>query len=260
MTSDVVLTAALRNNLLSLQNTQSAIDATQFRLASGKKVNSALDGPQSFFAAQTLNNRASDLTRLLDGIGQSIQVIKAADNGVQALTTLVEQADSLAANARDALAAGQAEAKVVGDRDLSGISDLTSLTGIVAGDLLTISVTDEDGNAIRLGAYSTAANSANTSANVAIAANQSIEEFVAAINDLRTEAVDDATNTANGAQVLEASLDEGGNLQIKSLNGGDFRIQFVGNAGAGGDAQDLALASDLGFNGIARLVNDGPTP
>jgi flagellin len=93
MTSDVVLTAALRSNLLSLQNTQSAIDTTQFRLATGRKVNSALDNPQSFFAAQALNNRASDLTRLLDGIGQSIQVIKAADNGVTALTKLVEQAD-----------------------------------------------------------------------------------------------------------------------------------------------------------------------
>ena len=100
MTSDVVLTAALRNNLLSLQNTQNSIDTTQFRLATGRKVTSALDGPQSFFAAQTLNNRASDLTRLLDGIGQSIQVIRAADNGVTALTTLVEQADSLAANAK----------------------------------------------------------------------------------------------------------------------------------------------------------------
>ncbi len=82
MTSDVVLTAALRNNLLSLQNTQSVIDIAQNRLSTGRKVNSALDNPQSFFASQALNNRASDLTRLLDTIGQSIQVIKAADNGI----------------------------------------------------------------------------------------------------------------------------------------------------------------------------------
>ena len=86
MTSDVVLTAALRNNLLSLQKTQTSIDKTQLNLATGRKVNSALDGPQAFFASQALNNRASDLTRLLDGIGQSIQVIKAADNGITALT------------------------------------------------------------------------------------------------------------------------------------------------------------------------------
>jgi flagellin len=54
MSSDIVLTAALRNNLLSLQSTQTNIDKTQFRLSTGKKVNSALDNPQSFFAAQTL--------------------------------------------------------------------------------------------------------------------------------------------------------------------------------------------------------------
>ena len=78
MTSDVVLTAALRSNLLSLQNTQNNIDTAQFRLSTGRKVNSALDGPQAFFASQALNNRASDLTRLLDSIGQSIQTIQAA--------------------------------------------------------------------------------------------------------------------------------------------------------------------------------------
>ena len=60
MTNDVVLTAALRANLLSLQNTQGLIDTTQYRLATGRKVNSALDNPQSFFASQALNNRASD--------------------------------------------------------------------------------------------------------------------------------------------------------------------------------------------------------
>lgn len=255
MTSDVVLSAALRNNLLSLQNTQSQIDVTQFRLATGRKINSALDGPQAFFASQALNNRASDLTRLLDSIGQSIQVIKAADNGVTALTTLVQQADSLATNAKDALAAGQAEAKVVGDEDLSGIADLAALTGVAAGDTLTFRLTDEDGESVNIGAYSTAANSAAATATVTIAANQSIEEFIAAINDIRLEAVDDASNIANGARAFEASLDEGGNLQIRTLNGGDFRVTF--GTALNTDAADLAFASDLGFGNIARLVADG---
>ena len=113
MTSDVVLTAALRNNLLSLQNTQSLIDKTQIRLATGLKVNSALDNPQNFFAAQTLSNRAGDLSRLLDGIGQSITAIKQASTSIESLTTLVEQADSIATQARDALAGGQQEARIV---------------------------------------------------------------------------------------------------------------------------------------------------
>src|ERR1700756_935904 len=100
MSNDVVLSAALRNNLLSLQDTQSSINLHQQRLATGKKVNSALDNPQSFFAAQALANRASDLSNLLDSIGQSIQVINAANNGVTALTTLINQAQSIANSAQ----------------------------------------------------------------------------------------------------------------------------------------------------------------
>ncbi len=104
MNSDVALGSAMRANLLSLQKTNALLDTTQFRLSTGKKVNSALDGAQSFFAAQSLSNRASDLSRLLDGMGQSIQTIKQADKSVTAMTKLVEQADSIAQQARDEVA------------------------------------------------------------------------------------------------------------------------------------------------------------
>lgn len=252
MTSDVVLTAALRSNLLSLQGTQSAIDITQFRLSTGRKVNSALDNPQSFFAAQALNNRASDLTRLLDSIGQSIQVIKAADNGVTALTKLVEQADSIAQSARDALAGAQAEAKAVGNRDLRDIDNLVSLPGITdAGtDILRFSITDEDGVAVNLGAFNGAA---GATADITVAANLSTEELIAAINNLNLQ-VGGAGN-AVGDQAFEASLDESGQLQIRTLNGGDFRLQFVTVAAT--DAADLALAAELGFGDSARIVGQG---
>lgn len=250
MTSDVVLTAALRNNLLSLQNTQSAIDVTQFRLATGRKVNSALDNPQSFFAAQALNNRASDLTRLLDGIGQSIQVIKAADNGVTALTQLVEQADSIAQSARDALAAGQAEAKVTGDRDLSGIDDVAALLGVANGDTLVFSVTDENGVAVNLGAFGGAA---AATATVTLNTNDSIDEILSEINNLALQ-INGAGN-AIGDQAFEASLNESGQLEIKTLNGGNFSVNFV--TAAATDVANLALAQDLGFGNVARLQADG---
>ncbi|MGZ9097040.1 MAG: flagellin N-terminal helical domain-containing protein [Micavibrio sp.] len=254
MTSDVVLSAALRTNLLSLQNTQSLVDITQNRLATGKKINSALDGPQAFFASQALTNRASDLTRLLDSIGQSIQVIKAADNGITALTKLVEQADSIAQSARDALAQGQVEAKITGDRDLRDIDDLTALPGITdaGGDILTFSLTDEDGNAVNIGAYGAAA---TPTADITIDTNDSIDELIAEINNLH---VTDGAN-ALGERAFEASLDESGNLQIKTLDGGNFSINFV-SAAAGtpeNDAGNLGLAAELGLANVARLVPDG---
>jgi flagellin-like hook-associated protein FlgL len=257
MTSDVVLTSALRQNLLSLQSTQNLIDTTQLRLATGKKVNSALDSPQSFFASEALKNRASDLNRLLDGLGQNIQVIKAADAGISALTKLVEQADSVAQSARDVLAQGQAEAKATGDRDLRGINDLTSLATITAGDTITLSATDEDGDQINVGTFSTAAASATADVAITINANDSIQNIIDRVNDLR---LDDGNGVASGAQAFEASLDEGGNLQIRTLNGGDFRAVFAGGGGVGDtDSEDLALAQSLGFGNIVRSAGDQST-
>ena len=99
--SDISLTASMRSNLLSLQNTQSLMDTTQERLSTGKKVNSALDNPSSFYTAQSLTNRASDLSALLDSMGQGIQTIKAANEGIESITEFVQQAKSVANQARD---------------------------------------------------------------------------------------------------------------------------------------------------------------
>lgn len=101
MAQDVTLTAALRTNLLSLQGTQRQMDSTQLRLATGKKVNGALDNANAFFASQSLTNRANDLTRLQDGMGQSIQVLKAADEGIKSITSYLEQMQAVAQEALD---------------------------------------------------------------------------------------------------------------------------------------------------------------
>ena len=102
--SDISLTASMRTNLLSLQNTQSLMDTTQERLSTGKKVNSAIDNPSSYYTAQNLTNRASDLEGLLDSMGQGIQTIKAANEGIEAITSFVQQAKAVANTARDTAA------------------------------------------------------------------------------------------------------------------------------------------------------------
>ena len=95
MVNDIKLTAAMTSNLLSLQGTQKLMDMTQGRLATGLKVNSAIDNPSSYFTAQGLNQRAGDLEGLLDSMGQGIQTLKAADEGIKSITKLVEQAKSI---------------------------------------------------------------------------------------------------------------------------------------------------------------------
>lgn len=99
--ADISLTASMRTTLLSLQNTQSLMDMTQERLSTGKKVNSAIDNPMSYYTAQGLTNRASDLEALLDSMGQGIQTLKAANEGIEAITSFVQQAKAVANTARD---------------------------------------------------------------------------------------------------------------------------------------------------------------
>jgi len=104
--SDIVVSAAIRNTVNAINRTQAAFDKSSLKLASGLEVNSALDNPQNFFTAQSLNNRASDLTRLLDGIGQSIRTVEESINGVQALDRLLNQAEAVVQESVKLLEAG----------------------------------------------------------------------------------------------------------------------------------------------------------
>ena len=99
--ADISLTASMRSNLLSLQQTQSLMDMTQERLSTGKKVNSAIDNPSSYYTAQSLTNRASDLSALLDSMGQAVQTIQAANEGIEAITEFANQAKAIATSAND---------------------------------------------------------------------------------------------------------------------------------------------------------------
>jgi flagellin len=94
--SNITLSAAVRQNLLSLQGTANLLATTQERLATGKKVNTALDNPTNFFTAAGLDARASDISNLLDSIGNGVQVLQAANTGITSLSALVDTAKSIA--------------------------------------------------------------------------------------------------------------------------------------------------------------------
>ncbi len=102
MGSNITLSSGIRSNLLNLQGTADLLATTQKRLSTGKKVNSALDNPNSFFTASALSNRANDLSSILDGVSNSVKTLEAADQGVKTLTTLVNTAKSIANQALQA--------------------------------------------------------------------------------------------------------------------------------------------------------------
>jgi flagellin len=97
--SGIVLSASVRQNLLSLQSTADLLATTQNRLSTGRKVNTALDNPTNYFTAQALDSRASDISNLLDGIGNGVQILQAANTGITSLQKLVDTAKSLAIQA-----------------------------------------------------------------------------------------------------------------------------------------------------------------
>jgi len=148
--SDIVLSPGVRSNLLQLQQTSDLITQTQTRLATGKRVNSALDNPINFFTAQGLSVRANDLNALLDAMSTGIDTIQAANNGITAITKLVQSAQALVSQANQtadvnvrATLAAQFNAllpqidQLAGDAGFNGVN-------LLGGNDLTITM-NEDG-------------------------------------------------------------------------------------------------------------------
>ena len=100
--NDITLSGGMRRNLANLQAVALLQARTSQRLATGLRVNSAVDDPSAFFAAQNHRSRANDLAARKDAMGEAIQTVKAADSGIKAITSLIEQAKGLAASARSA--------------------------------------------------------------------------------------------------------------------------------------------------------------
>ncbi|MPZ39960.1 MAG: flagellar protein [Rhizobiales bacterium] len=211
MASNITLSAGVRQNLLSLQNTAELMAMTQNRLATGKKVNSALDNPSNFFTSQSLGNRASDLNGLLDSIGQAQQTLKAADTGMSALTKLVESAKSIAKQAQQATQPATTYAlAVTGNAAIATDSAavLTGTLGSLTGATTLASLGVTDGQEITLG------DGTNTVTHTAAAGDD----------------IDDLLTTLNGVGGWTAAIN-GGELEV-TAGGTTETLTISGNGSA----------------------------
>ena len=195
--ADISLTASMRSNLLSLQQTQSLMDTTQERLSTGKKVNSAIDNPSSYYAAQSLTNRASDLSALLDSMGQAIQTIKAADEGISTITEFASQAKAIANSARD-----EAANKAIGSVSIdAGVTSGNTTEGV------KIRVTNADGDVeekeIKLSAEKSSA------------------------SDVKSDL---ATQLKADDSIKDAAVGADGKISITAAEG--YKVEIVGGVGA----------------------------
>jgi flagellin-like hook-associated protein FlgL len=192
--SGIVLTSSVRQNLLSLQSTADLLSTTQNRLATGNKVNSALDNPTNFFTAQGLNNRASDINNLLDSIGNGVQVLQAANTGITSLQKLVDTAKSIANQVLQAPAGYSAKSTVTSAIAAGGTAaNLVDGTTIKAGQTITF-----------------AASGALPALVVTIGASESLDQL----------------NTALAPGNITASLDSANKLVFTTTN--DFASSTIG--------------------------------
>lgn len=237
--ADISLTASIRSNLLSLQQTQSLMDTTQERLSTGKKVNSAIDNPSSYYTAQSLTNRASDLSSLLDSMGQAVQTIQAANEGIEAITDFVQQAKALANTARD-------------NATVKGTTSSGTYTAAANTQNITVKI---DGVA-------------DQNINVTLKDTDTLESAAAKIAEALNNSVKDAENTVIDG--FTATI-ENGQIKISNskgivanVSGTIFGITFNGEIGNSTRTTSMKqyneildqidqLAKDSGYKGVNLL-------
>ena len=214
MSGSITLSSAMRANLLSLQNTATLMATTQQRLATGKKVNSALDNPTSYFAAQSLTSRAGDLSNLLDGMGQGIQSLTAATQGITSAESIVQQMQSVANSAMQSINASNASTSAslhtITNSTASMSSTVTNLTttstppsftglpagaAIAVGDSFSIGGTSVTINSGETMSQLGAAISAATNGNVTLSASNTGKFTLSNTSSTAYTFSDGATNT-----------------------------------------------------------------
>ena len=245
--SDIVLSAGVRSNLLQLQQTSALITQTQDRLSTGKKVNSALDNAINFFTAQGLTTRANDLNGLLDSMTNGVNTIQAANNGITAITKLVQSAQALVSQAQQttdpttqASLATQYNSLLAQIGQLAGDSGYNGVN-LLAGNTLTINLNETATSSISVaGADYTDATAAPLS--IANAANN--WSTAADITTASTELSTALTSLRAESQTLSSSLST---VQIRQ----NFTKSMVNTLQSGADSLTLADSNEEGANLLA---------
>ena len=244
MSDGIVLSAGVRANLLSIQQANDLLTVTQERLSTGKKVNTALDNPIAFFTAQSLSSRANSLSDLLDLISNGVQTIQAANNGITAISKLVQNAQALAQQAQ-----------------LSPPTTAT-YTGAVSGLTLGSAFAATAGNTITV-------NDGTTTATFTLAASgNTVQQLLNAINNTAGLKVKAELNVAGQVQLEATGTNTvviGGTATTAEL--ASFGL-VAGTTAAGTNnptrtslaaqydallTQIDQLAADSGFNGVNLL-------
>ncbi len=144
MSNDIVLTAGIRQNLLSLQTTSSLMQTTQERLATGKKVNSALDNAVNYFTAASLSTRSNELSSLLDSMTNGVNTLKAASNGLDSITTTIQSMQATVTQARQDASWQSGVYSIASGISTTALKYLSFAGGAVGSTAISVALNDQE--------------------------------------------------------------------------------------------------------------------
>ena len=251
MSTSITLTSAVRANLLALQNTTANQATTQQRLATGKKVNSALDNPTNFFTAASLSSRAGELTNLLDSMTNGVNTLKAADNGLTSITTTIQSMQATVTQARQD-ASWQSGSYTVDSATISNTSSIKTIGfsgGAVGATVVTVQLNDQEtltGATTGFGSTSTGTGAAGTSGTLTIQASDINSGLAVTVSVNNTDVVSTVAANINAAVGYSLATVVGGELKLKDA--GPNVITVGGTAG---------VVSGTGFTTTTSVATAG---
>jgi flagellin-like hook-associated protein FlgL len=264
--SDITLSAGIRQNLLSLQQTSADLTTTQEALSTGKKVNSASDNPSAYFTSQNLTNDSNALSALLDQIGQGQQTINAATDGLTGITSLLQQALSTAQQAQQSSTGTLSYTAIQGTTSIAAdttqvTSNAFSTSGLTAATLSTTSATDA--NIAGVGAGDKLVFQIGSNAAVTATQGTNFTDSTTLAAYLTAQLGTEATVTDSGGTLSITSNSVGSNVVAVSGNGAagaSFSAPTTGAAGStltltdqGGQTSTLYyVSSDTAGNAAAN--------
>jgi flagellin-like hook-associated protein FlgL len=243
--SDIVLSSGVRANLLQLQQTSDLISSTQTKLATGRRVNSALDNPINFFTAQSLSIRANDLNSLLDTMSTGINTIQSANNGITAITKLVQSAQSLISQAQQSSdPTVRANLSIQFDAIRTQIDQLAGDSGInginlLGGNNLTITLNETATSSVVVTGVDD-----TTSGDLAITGAVNNWAAGADITAAGTELTAALVTLRSQSQALSSNLQT---VQVRQ----DFTKAMINTLNTGADNLTLADSNEEGANLLA---------
>ena len=261
---DVNLSKAVRSNLLSLQSTAAAMAKTQNKLATGLKVNSALDNPSNFFTASALNSRAGDMANLLDGMSSGIKTIEAADNGLKSITKTVESMQSTLRQARQDKSNKTESYTIDLGASPAGTEQISFEGGAVGTTAVDIDLTENTAAvAVATGTAGLSATSTLDDADIGLAdadtfvIDDGTNSYTYTVTDASTETLQDLVDGINGDADLAvtASISDDGSLVLTADNN-EAEIDVSGGDAISGISSQTAPTAVNTAKSVDDLVTE----